>query len=50
MTSALHGILGNTSAERVLLHLYHYGEIHASAIAADYENGRDTGQTTTGAA
>ena len=37
MISALHGILGNISAERVLLHLFHYGEIHASAIAADYE-------------
>lgn len=29
-------ILGNRTAERVLLHLYHYGEIHAAGIAGDY--------------
>lgn len=32
----LEGIFGNKTAERVLLHIYHYGEIHASAIAQDY--------------
>jgi len=29
-------IFGNLSAERTLFHIYHYGEIHASAIAGDY--------------
>lgn len=29
-------LFGNKSAERVLLHIYHYGECHASAIARDY--------------
>lgn len=33
----LEGIFGNKTAERVLLHIYHYGEIHASAIAQDYD-------------
>lgn len=33
----LEGIFGNKTAERVLLHIYHYGEIHASAIANDYK-------------
>jgi DNA-binding transcriptional ArsR family regulator len=33
----LEGIFGNKTAEKVLLHIYHYGEIHASAIAEDYE-------------
>lgn len=32
----LEGIFGNKTAERALLHVYHYGEIHASAIAQDY--------------
>jgi hypothetical protein len=32
----LEGIFGNKTAERVLLHVFHYGEIHASAIAQDY--------------
>ena len=32
----LEGIFGNITAERALLHIYHYGEIHASAIASDY--------------
>ena len=32
----LEGIFGNKTAERVLLHIYHYGEIHASAISQDY--------------
>ena len=36
MTSPLYGIVGNSTAERVLLHLFHYGELHASAIASDY--------------
>lgn len=31
----LDGIFGNKSAGRVLLHIYHYGEVHASAIAKD---------------
>jgi predicted transcriptional regulator len=33
----LEGIFGNKTAERVLLHILHYGEIHASAIAQDYD-------------
>lgn len=33
----LEGIFGNRTAEKVLLHVYHYGEIHASAIAQDYQ-------------
>jgi hypothetical protein len=33
----LEGIFGNKTAEKVLLHIYHYGEIHASAIAQDYQ-------------
>ncbi len=33
----LEGIFGNKTAERVLLHLYHFGEIHASGIAQDDE-------------
>jgi hypothetical protein len=32
----LEGIFGNKTAEKVLLHIYHYGQIHASAIAQDY--------------
>jgi DNA-binding transcriptional ArsR family regulator len=32
----LEGIFGNKTAEKVLLHIYHYGQIHASAIAEDY--------------
>ena len=32
----LEGIFGNKTAEKALLHVYHYGEIHASAIAQDY--------------
>ncbi|MCM2280064.1 MAG: ArsR family transcriptional regulator [Oligoflexia bacterium] len=32
----LEGVFGNKTAERVLLHIYHYGEVHASAIAQDY--------------
>jgi len=33
----LEGIFGNATAEKVLLHIFHYGEIHASAIASDYK-------------
>ena len=33
----LEGIFGNKTAEKVLLHLFHYGEAHASAIAHDFE-------------
>ena len=32
----LEAIFGNKTAEKVLLHIYHYGEIHARAIADDY--------------
>lgn len=32
----IEAIVGNKTAERVLLHIYHYGEIHAAAIASDY--------------
>ena len=31
----IEGILGNKTAEMVLLHIYHYGESHASAVAKD---------------
>jgi hypothetical protein len=32
----LEAIFGNRTAERVFLHIYHYGEVHARAIADDY--------------
>lgn len=32
----LEGIFGNKTAEKVLLHIFHYGESHASAIASDF--------------
>lgn len=32
----LEGIFGNKTAEKVLLHVFHYGEIYPSAIAQDY--------------
>ena len=32
----LKGIFGNETTEKVLLHLLHYGESHASAIARDF--------------
>ena len=32
----LEGIFGNLTAEKVLLHIYHYGEIHASGVANDF--------------
>jgi hypothetical protein len=31
----LEGVFGNRTAEKVLLHVFHYGQIHASAIAQD---------------
>lgn len=33
----LEGIFGNKTAEKVLLHIFHYGESHASAIANDFK-------------
>lgn len=33
----LEGIFGNKTAEKVLLHIFHYGESHASGIAQDFE-------------
>jgi len=33
----IENIFGNMTAKRVLLHIYHYGEIHASGIAKDYD-------------
>jgi hypothetical protein len=33
----LEGIFGNKTAEKVLLHIFHYGESHGSAIAKDFE-------------
>ncbi len=35
--SMLEGIFGNKTAEKVLLHIFHYGESHASGIAKDFE-------------
>lgn len=32
----LEDIFGNKSTEKVLLHVYHYGESHASGIAKDF--------------
>ncbi len=32
----LEGIFGNKTAEKVLLHVFHYGEIYPTAIARDY--------------
>ena len=32
----LEGIFGNKTAEKVLLHVFHFGEIYPSAIAQDY--------------
>ncbi|PJZ29134.1 hypothetical protein [Leptospira kmetyi] len=32
----LDGIFGNGTASKVLLHVFHYSEIHSSAIAQDY--------------
>ncbi len=33
----LEKIFGNKTAEKVLLHIFHYGESHASAIAQDFD-------------
>ncbi len=33
----LEGIFGNKSTEKVLLHIFHYGESHAAAIASDFK-------------
>ena len=30
-------ILGNSTASKIMLHLYHYGEIYPTAVARDYE-------------
>jgi len=30
-------VIGNKTAKNILIHVYHYGEIHASAIAQDYD-------------
>jgi predicted transcriptional regulator len=35
MDSTLEKIFGNRSARQILLHIFHYGEIHASGIAQD---------------
>lgn len=34
--SMLEGIFGNKTAKKVLLHIFQYGESHASAIAKDF--------------
>jgi len=33
----LENIFGNESASKVFLHIFHYGEIHASGIGKDYQ-------------
>ncbi len=33
----LEGIFGNKTAEKILLHIFHYGESHASSIASDFD-------------
>lgn len=35
--SMLERIFGNKTAEKVLLHIFHYGESHASAIAQEFK-------------
>ncbi len=32
----LEGLFGNKTAEKILLHIFHYGESHGSAIAQDF--------------
>jgi DNA-binding transcriptional ArsR family regulator len=32
----LEDVFGNKTAEKVLLHIFHYGESHASAISKDF--------------
>ena len=34
----LQRVFGNKTAEKVLLHIFHYGESHASAIARDFRS------------
>src|SRR5690554_3716876 len=34
----LETIFGNRTTERILLHLLHYGEVHARGIARDYDS------------
>jgi hypothetical protein len=38
MKPMLNELFGNESAARVLLHIFHYGEIHGAAIASDYKS------------
>lgn len=33
----LEGVFGNKTAEKVLLHIFHYGESHTAAIARDFK-------------
>ena len=33
----LEGLFSNKTTEKVLLHIYHYGESHASAISKDFD-------------
>jgi len=33
----LEALFGNKSTEKILLHIFHYNESHASAIAKDFE-------------
>lgn len=37
----LEGLFGNKSAEKVMLAIFNYGELHASAIAKEYETALD---------
>jgi hypothetical protein len=34
----LETLFGNQTTERILLHLFHYGEIHARGIASDFRS------------
>lgn len=33
----LEGILGNKTAEKIMFHIFHYGESHASGISQDFK-------------
>ena len=35
---ALDQLFGSVTTKRILLHLFHYGEIHAAGIAHDYKS------------
>ncbi len=35
---ALDQLFGSTTTKRILLHLFHYGEVHANGIATDYKS------------